>query len=255
MSDPFELFTCYDPTIGLKGHLDPFAPALDELQAWSQQQGISLPSNPYLCTGFLIINLCWFREHDMERKCLDFLVAHDPVPLVDQGVLNVLCDGHKAYLPDGWGVFSNEAFTKGTPKNIHFTGCWGVAPWSPVFISREGGYCEAMLAWYACAKALFGQSRYEISNLPIHKWSIRLLYTRLFKYVIWCLLRIPGIRPRLERYGGPYAHYEGRFAYGKQRRCLSTYFWRHAKRRSKLHNDTKWGKRESEGLQAQRDIL
>lgn len=221
VSDPFELQACYNPAISIQGHLDP-PKARQDTQAWCKERGLRLESPNYICSGFVIMNLRRFRERDLECKCLTLLATYDPVPFVDQGVLNILCDDDKGVLPEGWGVPTPEAFAGQGAKSIHFIGEFGVHPWEPGFLLRKGGYCDAMLAWYACAKALFGRSRYEVSKTPCSVWYVRHFCTRFIKWTVWVLRFFPGLRQRL-------APIAGRFAYGKQRRCLATRFWLRAK--------------------------
>lgn len=214
IDNPLELLSLYDPAIGLQGPFDQVAPT--RAWRWYERNKIPLSREDYLCSGFLIINLTWFREHDMERRALHFLSDHTDLPFPDQDMLNILCAGSKRLLPKGWGAFAAQAFGVKELKCIHFAGV-GELPWKVSF-SWKRGYRESMLIWYQCAKTLLGVSRYEVSKVPGWRWWIGLTYTRMIKYTVRLFALFPGTAS-IQRF------YEGRFPSRKHAYLFRPNFW------------------------------
>lgn len=215
VDDPLELLSLYDPAIGLQGPFDQVAPT--RAWRWYERNGIPLSPEEYVCAGFILINLAWFRKHDMERRALQFLSDHTDLSFPDQDMLNILCAGNKRLLPEGWGTFAAQVFGVKELKCIHFAGV-GELPWKVSF-SWKRGYRESMLIWYQCAKTLLGVSRYEVSKVPGWRWWIGLTYARMIKYTVRLLSLFPGT-------GSIQRFYEGRFPTRKQRYLFKPAFWR-----------------------------
>lgn len=214
VDDPLELISLYDPTIALQGALDRIASK--GAQKWYERNGIPLSPEEYVCAGFILINLAWFRKHDMERRALQFLSEHQGVPFPDQDALNILCAGNKRLLPDGWGNFSFQPFGVERLKCIHFAGTFE-PPWRATFSWRRG-YRECIRIWYHCAETLVGVPRHKVSKISGCRWWIGLIYTQLLKWAVWTLSSIPGIK-RWMRF------YEGRFPSRKHAYLFHSDFW------------------------------
>lgn len=215
VDDPLKLLECRDPDVALQGAIDRYAPL--SLRPWYGAHDIPLVPEDYLCAGFLLINLAWFRQHDLETRSMTFLHEHPDLPYLDQDTLNILCAGSKRALPDGWGIFAARVFGAERPRCIHFAGI-GELPWKVSF-SWKQGYRESMEIWYRCAKALLGLSREEVSKVPGWRWRLGLAYTWALKCMVRTLRLIPGVRRRLGRY-------EGRFCSRKDRWLFSPALWR-----------------------------
>ena len=101
--DPLKLKDIWKGDCALMGHLDPF----DASQPiWHRERNLPWHDETHVCCGFLLLNLEWFRAHDVTGKCLEFLHRYPDCPCVDQDALNVVCENHIKLLPDEWGVLA-----------------------------------------------------------------------------------------------------------------------------------------------------
>lgn len=82
--------------------------------------------NCYINSGVLLMNLKYFREHNLVEK-LDYLLNHWQLRFPDQDALNIVCQGHIKYLSHKWN--------SGRPCGIHdepiIRHCSLVKPWDP----------------------------------------------------------------------------------------------------------------------------
>ena len=128
VANPREMLDVFqDSDVFLAGHLDPSPTAVVEGRRYWQDGGID--EIGYLNSGLLFMNLKAFREANIEGRCFEFAALHPEMEYVDQTTLNYVCLGHRAFLPDGWGLFLHECHAfKGPIKAMHFAACrcW---PW------------------------------------------------------------------------------------------------------------------------------
>lgn len=107
------------------------------------------PTDPYINSGFLLINLDYWRKHNLQTKFLKFLHAHHGnVFHHDQGIINAVCNSTMRILSPNYNMVSNffsqefEAFKqtpfytkseiengKTNPIFIHFTPGVVKRPW------------------------------------------------------------------------------------------------------------------------------
>lgn len=102
----------------------------------------------YFCTGVLMMNLAYFREHDLGKRILNFAVRNpEKIQFPDQDALNCVCCDTKVTLPLKYGVlapfFTNQDFIKeycdevadalNDPRIVHYAGC---APWIKEYSSH-----------------------------------------------------------------------------------------------------------------------
>ena len=126
---------------------------IDPLLNILYKKEIGIPVHePYLNAGILLINTKQWRLENIERKFIDFLLAHHGnVHHHDQGIINAVCCGRKKILPPRFNVMSNcfcypwknlrkinrpyysrEEFEEAieNPAIIHFTGNIHGRPWT-----------------------------------------------------------------------------------------------------------------------------
>lgn len=127
--DPIVLEGLCRDDIALIGHFDKGETDL----AFAQGLGRSIDLSAYVCAGVLLVNLGFLRRSGEHRECLDFLREHPDVPTVDQTVLNIVCRGHIALLPSGWGVFVLDALLEEKCACIHYAGSPDCTPWRSRF--------------------------------------------------------------------------------------------------------------------------
>ena len=104
------------------------------------KQRIGLPQqHTYVCSGVLLMNLSYWREHNIARQILDWAIANaHRLGCPDQDAINVVLREKTVVLPAKWGIiarnFLYDAFYQTEeaveayhyPCIIHYAGC---APW------------------------------------------------------------------------------------------------------------------------------
>ena len=109
-------------------------PSLYERIGYDESQG-------YFCSGVLMMNLDYFRRHNLSEKILKFAIDNpDKIQFPDQDALNYVCKDSKNTLPLKYGIldpfyrdqrfisrFRDEVIESlEDPRIIHYAGC---APW------------------------------------------------------------------------------------------------------------------------------
>ena len=104
------------------------------------KQRIGLPQqHAYVCSGVLLMNLSYWREHNIAQQIIDWAIANaHRLVCPDQDAINVVLREKTVVLPAKWGViarnFLHDAFYQTEeaaeayhhPCIIHYAGC---APW------------------------------------------------------------------------------------------------------------------------------
>ena len=104
------------------------------------KQRIGLPQqHTYVCSGVLLMNLSYWREHNIAQQILDWTIANaHRLGCPDQDAINVVLREKTVVLPAKWGIiarnFLYDAFYQTEeaaeayhhPCIIHYAGC---APW------------------------------------------------------------------------------------------------------------------------------
>lgn len=129
------------------------AGVLDPLISRTYKQEIGIARNePYINAGVLLIPLDVWRQENMERRFVEYLVAHNgKVHHHDQGIINAVCAGRKRIVSPRYNAMSNcfcfpwrsirrinipfydkseyESASR-NPAIIHFTGAILNRPWA-----------------------------------------------------------------------------------------------------------------------------
>jgi lipopolysaccharide biosynthesis glycosyltransferase len=95
----------------------------------------------YFCSGVLLMNLDYFRKHNLSEMILEFALENpDKIQFPDQDALNCVCKDSKIRLPLKYGIldpfYRDERFARKfadeiiesleDPRIVHYAGC---APW------------------------------------------------------------------------------------------------------------------------------
>lgn len=128
------------------------AGVLDPLISRTYKREINIACDePYINAGVLLIPLTVWRKENMERRFIDYLVAHNgKVHHHDQGIINAICAGRKRIVSPRYNAMSNcfcfpwksirsinipfydkaeyESASR-NPAIIHFTGAILNRPW------------------------------------------------------------------------------------------------------------------------------
>ena len=152
--DPLKLLPLFDDKYALLGHEDIF----DEKQMlWHKTHNLPFECKERVCSGFLAMNLNWFRDNDGVARLFKFIVDYPDVIFPDQDALNYVCLGKIGLLPDGWGKFSMTASPNCDKGCLHYV---SLRPWE---VMNMG-----WLSMTALTTIWFESIR---KNLGMHPWS------------------------------------------------------------------------------------
>lgn len=156
----------------------------------------------YFCAGMLLINLDYWRKHNVMERCLQY-ISDFPERLLfhDQDVLNAVLNEEKGALPLKYNFqtaflynYGRDAFSSvingeiiktisESPAIIHYTG-----PYKPWFPHSNHPYANYFL--------YYKKISYWNKLLPKYKVSIKGEVRRILNSIIWIL----GIKPRPRTY-------------------------------------------------------
>lgn len=220
MDDPEVLLASRNENAALVGYLDTEAEE-NFKRPWYAEHGRVLleRKGPYVCCGVVLMNLKWFREHDAEARCLQLMEECPDAPFVDQDVLNIVCAGHTAILPEGWGTYGFLYWKHPIAyyKCIHYT---GVVPWAQGFSWRVG-YLDIAAVWVYSARVLMGLPIRDLVRKPLWQWTLGRAYTRLMGAAMACASALPIVGRRFMRYRALF------FTRAERRRFYSPKYWEH----------------------------
>ena len=221
LDDPLKLLAECDPAVALKGYWiwydKPCKQWVREpVESWLVEHCPGMDFSQYLNSGFLLMNLEWWREHRLLETCFDFFNRFPKVPWPDEMALNVVCHDHLAGLPEGWGAFPDYAFTLPRARSIHYV-CNVLN--APKF-KRFWGYDDATAVWVNFVRAVLGVPVRRACGVPGWKWTVGRAYNHLFRVLIWLLRHLP-ILSHWRRLDNVAAL----FATGENRKALSLTFW------------------------------
>ena len=142
--DPLKLVCYMDDRYALVGHADNDTRVQEK---WFQAHDIEWDQGQYVCAGFIIENLAWFRKHNGVQRAFDFIAKYNP-PLNDQDAYYYLCKGFVNRLENGWGVFGYMVTGDRWPGCIHYA---SRQPWKLIYMPRRG-ILDVERLWFVFAK-------------------------------------------------------------------------------------------------------
>lgn len=152
--DPLKVCSEYDSGFAMQGHADWQKKGVPSAQqVWFESNGLGWDPAQYVCCGFMLVNLEWFRTNGIADKCLDFLRIHPDAPFVDQEPLNYFCRGKIGYLPNQWGMFSWDAFRTVRPACLHYA---SDLPWK-LMTNFYLDYNDAHKLWFYYVEKMLGR--------------------------------------------------------------------------------------------------
>lgn len=195
VENPRETLSALDGRAILAGHFNPFGDRSPDAR-YLRAKGLPFSSEAYLCTAFVAMDVKAFREERLQAACFDFARRYPDSVALDQIVLNEVCYGRTALLPEGWGLFTHECSAfEGRIKSIHFSGGW---PWTRcknaydamcIRLSRE-----ACAIWHDFESGVLGLSP-SVASRPSLRQGVcgaaALAVSRLMNFLA---LPIPGHR-------------------------------------------------------------
>ncbi|TMV46228.1 hypothetical protein FGG78_41070, partial [Thioclava sp. BHET1] len=67
---------------------------------------INIQAGEYINSGLLLMNLTYWRQYDVGRRCVEALTSEAcPYLSEDESAINDICRGHIRYLPRGFNVY------------------------------------------------------------------------------------------------------------------------------------------------------
>lgn len=222
VDDPLKLCDLFDPTSAIQGYevggvKDSAIGAREKKRhiTWHLEHGLEADYSTFVCSGFLLMNLEWLREHRFVERSIELLTRFPDNPFADELPLNYLYAGAIRALPQGWGVMGGPA--AGTPEVgcIHYT---TVNPTKSRF-NTQWGFDDTTAIWMTFVRVRFRLSVQAVCGVPMWKWRLGRLYNRLLGIAL--RLRLPLGKRRVEIL-------RGRFATGPNRKLLSVAFWHRA---------------------------
>lgn len=169
LGDPVELWKLRDETKLVQASIDPPpAPGFEYAEsAWYKDNGLKMDFDHYLCMGLMLANLKKMREEKLGEKCRGFMAEYPCPRVVDQTVLNYLCQGKSAPLPPNWGVFSawHKGIDLSKPSIVHY--CTDV-PWKRQKINRL--FSDVVLLWFVFCRCVLGRDELAKFSLWDRIW-------------------------------------------------------------------------------------
>lgn len=190
--DPFQLLEFFDDKFALWGHKDDFGK--DQVE-WHRRHNLPWDCASRICSGFLVINLEWFRKHDGVNECFKFIRSYPDLLYPDQDALNYVCRGSIGLLPDGWGCFSLNSDSVEDINCIHYT---IERPWQ-LKLSRRFPIVSTMRIWFIDMSIICNMHRWECPGMGLFKYCCGEIKTSFWMVVGIILSLSPQMRTRWKR--------------------------------------------------------
>ena len=191
--NPLKLQQVFDAQFAIQGHADWQISEMNRSRKeWFERNGLGWVPEQYVCAGFLLMNLDWFRKNDGAKRCLDFIRRHPDVVHPDQDALAYVCRGHIGVLPDEWGRFSWDAFRNGRPSCLHYA---SDLPWK-LMMNRYRDYNDAHKLWFSYAEKLVGLRIEDVFGRGVDNrtMAVKLRWRVVFKALASLVRTFPALR-------------------------------------------------------------
>lgn len=173
VEDPLALLEYKDDQFAIRGRVECDIKNLAEKESWFKTRGYPFNHRKYFCSGFVLMNLTWFRRNEGTSKTMEFLRLNPDAPLADQEALNAVCCDVSSPLPNRWGTSGNVAFQRDRPGAIHYP---GHNPWC--FLDNMfPDYIDAYNIWFLTAKFVYGKTWRDYVKRPRYckYWAMRFM--------------------------------------------------------------------------------
>lgn len=168
LGSPGDLWSLRDESKLIQASVDPPTPMgyVNPEFAWYRERGLEIDSAGYLCMGLMLANLKKMRGERVAQECADFMKRYPAPRVVDQTVLNYVCQGRTAPLPKQWGVFSawHKDVDLSRPSAVHYV---TDVPWRRDKLNRL--FSDVVLLWFDFCKTVLG-----LDELKKFSWWSRL---------------------------------------------------------------------------------
>ena len=182
--DPFKALAFCADNLAIVGPEDRSSP---QSRAWFTTNNFPKDWSYYFCTGFILLNLDWFRSHDGIQWLFTFLTEHSDIPFPDQDALNLFCEGHIGLFSKPWGVLSERLNEADFPALIHYV---VDLPTRMRFRTRDG-FRDVTAVWVNFARVVLGMSVRESCGIPRWKWMLGRAYNHALRVAVAVIGRTP----------------------------------------------------------------
>lgn len=188
--DPLKLADLCSNEYALLGHEDDFD---DKQKKWHEDHELPFDCRRRICSGFLLMNLKWFRANDGSKRCLRFVESYPDVVFPDQDALNYVCIGKIGLLPDEWGKITYLANAQTQRGCFHYV---AARPWE---MNQKGRLPLDSLQriWFCSVCQMFGLFPWRC-NKSILKYIYLYLKTLVWSGIYKMVNRIPCIKGRYD---------------------------------------------------------
>ena len=194
--DPLKLENFFDNRYALWGHKDDFT---DKQRRWHEAHQLPFEADQRLCSGFLLMNLKWFRENNGAERCLEFVGDYADVVYPDQDALNYVCLNKIGILPDEWGKFTYLADLETQRGCFHYV---SNRPWELSQKSRLK-IDSTQRIWFMAMARIVGRHPWRCQKpFAVYVWQC--FKTRLWLGLYLLANRLPFLRGR---YNGIYKNF------------------------------------------------
>lgn len=199
LGSPGELWDLRDESKLILASVDPPTPMGTENPefAWYRERGLDVDASGYLCMGLMLANLKAMREARIAARCRAFMKEFPNPRVVDQTVLNLVCQGRTAPLPPQWGVFSvwHGSVDLSKPSAVHYV---TDVPWKRQKLNRL--FSDVVLLWFEFCKRVLGRD--ELARFsPWCRFWRRGAFV-ILKHCQWALNVHPYVKSRLRNTHG-----------------------------------------------------
>jgi len=190
--DPFKLMEFFDESYALLGHRD--APGANQAE-WHARHGLPWVEQSRVCSGFLVMNLTWFRENRGVEKLFEFLKDYPDVLFPDQDALNVVCNGKIGLLPEQWGEFTFWVNRVTKPGCFHYA---GRPPWVAPSRQNKIPMTSTRRIWFYTLEKICGIKPWKCEGYSWFSYYCEIIKSYFFVFVFSVLNVIPGMRGRYD---------------------------------------------------------
>lgn len=185
-ADPFELMGLFDSRYALLGHKDRFN---EQQVKWHTGHNLPFYKDERVCSGFLCMNLKWFRENGKVQELYRFVENYADVIYPDQDALNYVCHGKIGLLPDGWGCFSLFSDSLADLKAVHYT---VERPWQLKIESNFFPIVSIIKLWFDYMQSICKIKPWNLINVGYSKWRLAICKTAFWRMVFKAIGYLPG---------------------------------------------------------------
>lgn len=153
---------------------------------WYQAIGVQVDMTRYFCAGLSFFNLSLFRQEELARQTIDFILKHPDVGSADQTALNAVLGGRHRLVEQKWQIFARDSPVEDIkpPCALHYA---GEPPWK--FSYKSHMLTDVQLLWFRFDASIRGISVWQ--SLRRHYGPVRIV---LWRVIFLIVMGLPPLR-------------------------------------------------------------